>query len=76
LQTDYIHVLESQPAIIEWISSTGMKPYLDRLQEKEKTQFEDEVLSEIKHYYPVQKTTVKFFFRLKDFFMIGYKQTA
>jgi len=39
-QTDYIHVLESQPAIIEWIRSTGMKPYLDRLNEKEKTQFE------------------------------------
>ena len=74
-QTDYIHVLESQPAIIEWISSTGMKPYLDRLNEKEKTQFEDEVLSEIKHYYPVQNNG-KVLFPFKRLFMIGYKQTA
>jgi trans-aconitate 2-methyltransferase len=74
-QTDYIHVLESQPAIIEWISSTGMKPYLDRLQEKEKTQFEDEVLSEIKHYYPVQNNG-KVLFPFKRLFTIGYKQTA
>jgi len=74
-QTDYIHVLESQPAIIEWISSTGMKPYLDRLNEKEKTQFEDEVLSEVKHYYPVQNNG-KVLFPFKRLFMIGYKQTA
>jgi trans-aconitate 2-methyltransferase len=74
-QTDYIHVLESQPAIIEWISSTGMKPYLDRLSEKEKTQFEDEVLSGIKQCYPVQNNG-KVLFPFKRLFMIGYKQTA
>ena len=72
-QTDYIHVLESQPAILEWIRSTGMKPYLDRLKEKQKTQFEDEVLSGIKQYYPVQNNG-KVLFPFKRLFMVGYKK--
>jgi trans-aconitate 2-methyltransferase len=72
-QTDYIHVLESQPAIIEWIRSTGMKPYLDRLSEKEKTQFKDEVLSEINRYYPLQNNG-KILFPFKRLFMVGYKK--
>ena len=54
-----------------------MKPYLDRLneKEKEKAQFGDEVLSEIKQYYPVQNNG-KVLFPFKRLFMIGYKQTA
>ena len=71
-QTDYIHALESQSAIVEWTSSTGMKPYLDRLTDQEKLQFEDEVLSEIKIDYPVQ-TNGKVLFLFKRLFMIGYK---
>jgi trans-aconitate 2-methyltransferase len=71
-QTDYIHVLESQFAIIEWTSSTGMKPYLDRLEDEDKLQFEDEVLSEIKFDYPVQKNG-KVLFPFRRLFMVGYK---
>jgi trans-aconitate 2-methyltransferase len=71
-QTDYIHALESQFAIVEWTRSTGMKPYLDRLTDKEKLQFEDEVLSEIKNEYPVQNNG-KVLFPFKRLFMIGYR---
>src|SRR5271157_3851245 len=71
-QTDYIHVLESQSAIIEWTSSTGMKPYLDRLKDEDKLQFEDEVLSEIKFDYLVQKNG-KVLFPFRRLFMVGYK---
>jgi trans-aconitate 2-methyltransferase len=71
-QTDYIHVLESQSAIVEWTSSTGMKPYLDRLTDQEKLKFEDEVLAEIKIDYPVQ-TNSKVLFPFRRLFMIGYK---
>jgi len=71
-QTDYIHILESQSAIVEWIKSTALKPYLDCLQDKEKILFENEVLSEIKRYYPVQNNS-KILFPFKRMFMIGYK---
>jgi len=71
-QTDYIHILESQSAIVEWIKSTALKPYLNCLQDKEKISFENEVLSEIKRYYPVQNNS-KILFPFKRMFTIGYK---
>jgi trans-aconitate 2-methyltransferase len=71
-QTDYIHILESQYSIIEWIRSTGMKPYLDCLKDEEKPLFENEVLVEIKHDYPIQNDG-KVLFPFKRLFMIGYK---
>jgi trans-aconitate 2-methyltransferase len=71
-QTDYIHILESQYAIIEWIRSTAIRPYLDCLKDEEKPLFEKELLAEIKNDYPIQKSG-KVFFPFKRLFMIGYK---
>jgi trans-aconitate 2-methyltransferase len=71
-QTDYIHVLESQYSIIEWIRSTGMKPYLDCLKDEEKLLFEEDILAEIKEVYPIQNNG-KVLFPFKRLFMIGYK---
>ena len=33
-QTDYVHVMASHASIIDWVKSTGLKPYLDRMAEK------------------------------------------
>jgi trans-aconitate 2-methyltransferase len=30
-ETEYHHVMESPAAIVEWISSTGLRPFLDAL---------------------------------------------
>jgi trans-aconitate 2-methyltransferase len=70
-QTDYIHILESHHSIIEWIRSTGIKPYLDRLKDGVKPLFENEILAEIKSDYPVQSDG-KVLFPFKRLFMIGY----
>ena len=71
-QTDYIHIMESQYSIIEWIRSTGLKPYLDCLKDKEKQEFENGVLAEIKGDYPIQNNG-KVLFPFKRLFMIGYR---
>jgi trans-aconitate 2-methyltransferase len=71
-QTDYIHILESQYAIIEWIRSTAIRPYLDCLKDAEKPVFENELLAEIKDDYPVQRNG-KVLFPFRRLFMIGYK---
>jgi trans-aconitate 2-methyltransferase len=71
-QTDYIHILESRYAIIEWIRSTGLRPYLDCLKDEDKLLFENELLAEIKNDYPIQKNG-KMLFPFKRLFMIGYK---
>lgn len=72
-ETYYIHVLESHLSIVEWTKSAGMKPYLDCLSnDTEKTEFEEEVLSELKKEYPCQENG-KVLFPFKRLFVIGYK---
>ncbi len=71
-ETSYIHILDSQKAILEWIRSTGMKPYLDRLENDEmKNEFEMNVLEEIINNYPVQNNG-KVLFSFKRLFFIAY----
>ncbi|MEO6902014.1 MAG: methyltransferase domain-containing protein [Bacteroidia bacterium] len=54
--TNYYHVVESQSAILDMIRSTGLKPYLERIQlNTEKLEFEAQVLDKIKRDYPLQK---------------------
>jgi len=71
--THYIHILDSQESILEWIRSTGLKPYLERLENNElKNKFAEEILSEIKKDYPLQKNG-KVLFPFKRLFFIAYK---
>jgi trans-aconitate 2-methyltransferase len=72
-ETTYIHVMPSHLSIIDWIKSTGMKPYLDRINnDNDKKDFEEEILNEIKKGYPKQKNACVLlpFIRL---FFIMYK---
>lgn len=72
-ETCYLHVLASRFAIIEWIRSTGMKPYLDSLgSDTERSEFEKNVLTEVDHDYPLQHDG-KVFFPFKRLFVIGQK---
>jgi trans-aconitate 2-methyltransferase len=71
-QTDYFHTMSSHSSILEWIRSTGLKPYLDCLSEAEKPFFEDELLSAVKADYPLQKDG-KVLFPFKRLFMVGYR---
>ena len=72
-ETDYIHVMASHQSIIDWIKSTGMKPYLDSLSdENDKIDFENEVLIEVEKSYPL-KLNGKVLFPFKRLFFIAYK---
>ena len=53
-ETTYLHALQDHEAIVEWYRSTGMKPYLDRLDEPGKARFMDRVLRKIRISYPIQ----------------------
>jgi trans-aconitate 2-methyltransferase len=73
-ETSYLHILESQEAIIKWTRSTGMKPYLDSLNtDTERAKFEREVLNEISDEYPARNDG-KVIFPFKRLFIIGYKR--
>ena len=72
-ETSYIHVMDSRESILEWSRSTGMRPYLDRLENDEaRKEFERDVLAEIKKHYPARKNG-KVLFPFKRLFFIAYK---
>ena len=72
--THYYHVLPNHPAIIDWIKSTGMRPYLDHLPEDLRDGFMAEVLERVKPYYPAQNDG-QVLFIFKRLFFIAYKAT-
>jgi trans-aconitate 2-methyltransferase len=71
-QTIYFHTMDSHRSIYEWYSSTGLKPYLDILPEKEKPAFEKEIMAGIRAGYPQQKNG-KIIFRFPRFFFTAIK---
>ena len=71
-KTSYFHVMDSHQAIIDMVSTTGMKPFLDALPSAgEKTAFEADVLSELKKAYESRKDG-KVLFPFERLFFIAY----
>ena len=72
-ETHYFHELDSHIAILEMMRSTGLRPYLDKLDnDMDINQFEKKVLKGIEKAYPKQKTG-KVLLPFKRLFFIGYK---
>lgn len=72
-ETSYIHIMPSHQSIVEMLKSTGIRPFLDRLDtEEEKVEFEKDVLKEIIKTYPAQSNG-NILFPFKRLFFIGYK---
>ncbi|MBN1952107.1 MAG: methyltransferase domain-containing protein [Bacteroidales bacterium] len=71
-KTDYIHIMETQEAILEMIRSTGLRPYLDQLGEDEKSGFTNLILEGIKRDYP-HRENGKVLFPFERLFLIGEK---
>lgn len=52
-KTIYFHRLPSQESIVEWYKSTGLRPYLEVLNDDEKSDFEKDILQKVKEHYPI-----------------------
>jgi trans-aconitate 2-methyltransferase len=65
-ETSYFHILNSLESLIDFIRTTGLKPYLDRLPLDEmKSEFEQEVLTESKNIINYNRMA-RFYFHLTD----------
>jgi trans-aconitate 2-methyltransferase len=72
-ETNYIHILDSQLSILEMIRSSGLRPFLERLENDiDKKDFEAMVLREIIKDYPLQKDG-KVLFPFKRLFFTAKK---
>jgi len=68
-ETEYIHVMPDQEAIVEWYKGTGLRPYLEALDEREREEFLGQYLERLKHAYPRQKDGMVLFPFLRIFFL-------
>jgi trans-aconitate 2-methyltransferase len=70
--TEYYHIMQDHSAIIDFIKSTGMRPYLNRIPGALQGEYTADVLEKIKDcYQSLENGTVLFAF--KRFFFIAVK---
>ena len=71
-ETEYYHVMESPSAIVEWISSTGLRPFLNALQaDEEKQRFVALLTERVTEAYPMQGDG-RVLFPFRRIFVIAY----
>lgn len=71
-QTVYFHKMTSYESILEWYRGTGLRPYLNQLNENQTAEFEKDIMNEIKQVYSVQSNG-EIIFRFPRLFFIANK---
>lgn len=70
-ETIYMHRMPSHQAIMDWYSSTGLRPYLDAAVDEEARQgFYNQVFQQVQEAYPVQENG-EIIFRFPRLFFIA-----
>ena len=73
--TVYYHQLDNHQGLVDWYESTGMRPQMEALLDKQSREdFKMEVLDECKKAYPVQKNG-KILYPFQRLFMVAYKNS-
>lgn len=71
-ETSYYHSLESHEAIVEWVKGTGLRPFLDPLEDGEKEEFLREYVRRLQGAYPVS-VDGRVLLRYPRLFMVAVK---
>lgn len=68
-ETVYYHSMPSHRHLIEWVKTTRLRPYLEVLDEKQKAEFENQILRQTENAYPTMPNgEIIFKFRRLFFF--------
>lgn len=71
--TEYLHVLDSPAAIIDWMRGTGLRPFLQALADDvERTRFEERLLVQVERGYPRQADG-RVLFTFRRLFVVAYR---
>lgn len=54
-ETRYFHIMNGYDDILHWMTSTGLRPYLECLEDVNKTEFLNDILTEIRENYTTRK---------------------
>ncbi len=71
-ETAYYHTLSSHQDLLEWYRGTGLRPYLEQLDDADRRIFENEFLASVKEAYPMQADST-ILFRFPRLFFIAVK---
>jgi len=71
-ETAYYHTLSSHQDLLEWYRGTGLRPYLDQLNDDAKAAFENDFLAAVKEAYPIQADGT-ILFRFPRLFFVATK---
>ncbi|MDR8409915.1 trans-aconitate 2-methyltransferase [Nonomuraea sp. 3-1Str] len=70
-ETTYIHVLQGENAVLDWISGTALRPILDRLYVDEHFSFKEDLAARLDEAYPAREYGTPFPFR--RIFVVAHK---
>jgi len=71
-QTEYQHVLDGPEAIVEWYRGTGLRPFLNALEEADRAEFLAEYLEGIRPCYP-PRVDGRILFPFLRLFVVAYR---
>ncbi|HOJ80274.1 MAG TPA: hypothetical protein PLG72_05430 [Clostridiales bacterium] len=63
--------MKSYNDILEWYRGTGLRPYLNVLDDEMQADFENDIMERLRKSYPVQKNG-EIIFRFPRFFFVAY----
>ncbi|MCI1966150.1 MAG: methyltransferase domain-containing protein [Oscillospiraceae bacterium] len=72
-QTTYFHRMKSHDGIMEWYRGTGLRPYLEELDEEARTVFQKEIYDRVVSAYPKQKSG-EILFRFPRLFFLAHQK--
>ncbi len=72
-ETDYYHSMPSHENILEFLKGSALRPYMERLDEKERKDFLDRVLSNLKNAYP-EESDGSLLFMFRRLFIVAFKK--
>lgn len=73
--TDYYHEMNNHKSILDFLNGTALRPYKERMNDKEWRVFAEALEEELHKAYPSQLNG-KVLFPFKRLFLIGYKQNS
>jgi trans-aconitate 2-methyltransferase len=62
-QTEYLHVLAGEDAVLEWVKGTALRPVLSRLDDSDREEFLADYAAALREAYPAQPFGTVFPFR-------------
>lgn len=70
-ETTYVHVLQGEDPVLEWVRGTGLRPVLDVLDDDQRQRFEKQYARLLRDAYPSTSSGTLFPFR--RIFVVGHK---